>query len=724
MPRSLLLVLSLAAGPCVVAQEGAQPLADEARLQRLGAIVAELPVAGGAAEALATEAARLCGFVVWSEAREVVAEPLSTPRLHLAVTPAELRGAVAMMQAGHRVARDDLLAGVDVLHRSLDLPGSATPAARKWLRDGVNSANPAARALSLFLDDLGRRRGQQLGGDADCELDPLQALLIVRVLSEDLATPLRQAIRRGEFGAEPPAERGRAPKGPALGDEPRFADAPGWAEDAYVGGVTGLFGEVVEGLGKAGKRYGDAVDKVNAIATIGKFLLTYTFLKGEVWDDDPDNPLIRTKDTDAGARCRLYASFTIDGTRVTDWLKDNRQMLALAGLDMDMPKTGPLKGIETEWDIREDRFSTKTHLIQLTPRHPDISKIRADDNGIASIEVDGAPQPRKLDPLNVMPVAKSVRIVVTPQVKATEMQQDLVDAVTGAIGIRGGTVGLLTPIIECLYRMKWKGGVIYDLQVRDWVEGETIGQGELSIFGSGSWFRSEYSYRHTIDRKLTFTDVTIDPSGALEPEPIDPKVFDGMPKRYRAQVEESMRLMREAAKKRHYFGVAPSVATVSIRDVAAGRDAENECGGEVADWQRTVTGGGQLAFRRPDGSGDLVSFIVHCDLEAKVATVVFDGSIDARVVATRTRRGNKDREERTQPTSVWDGVRLLPPYDDGELKMPLQEVPGVDPGITNYYGVLRAPVAFGDDFRGCAIFSWSVQRKKKQPAPKSKSKAK
>ena len=93
---------------------------------------------------------------------------------------------------------------------------------------------------------------------------------------------MRQALRRGEIGEATPGDRGDKPKGPALADHP-FADAPGWAEDAYVGGITGLFGTVVEGLGKVGKGLSDGLGKANAIATIGKFVepRTLTRIAGE-----------------------------------------------------------------------------------------------------------------------------------------------------------------------------------------------------------------------------------------------------------------------------------------------------------------------------------------------------------------------------------------------------------------------------------------------------------
>ena len=98
---------------------------------------------------------------------------------------------------------------------------------------------------------------------------------------------------------------------------------------------------------------------------------------------------------------------------------------------------------------------------------------------------EGAPQLVKLDPKKVIPLDKQVWITVTPQVKEIKVQQDFVDAVTGAIGIRGGPVGLINPILEMLYRLKWTGGASLNLRVRDWQQGESIGQ--LKIETQASW---------------------------------------------------------------------------------------------------------------------------------------------------------------------------------------------------------------------------------------------
>ena len=726
---SLLLFAALGLATAAPTQESAPATTAQARGGRLAVITRLLQDPGTDAVALVTEAVRLVGFAVWDENRAVLAEPLGTPRLCLAITDTEIRDYTRMFRDGSTVARDDLIGGVDVLYKSLGAPGSVAPFVLAWLRDGGSSGNPSVRALTGLLHDLGLHRAGAAGRidrEGDVELDPIQALLIVRVLTEDLGVPLRRAIARGEFGG-PAKEAGKdaipsaPPRGPHLAAMEPAPDAEtvGWAEDAYVGGVTGLFGEVVGNLGKWGKGISDAAGKANAIASIAKFLATYTFLKGELRVEDPGQPLIRTKDRDPGQQRTLVARFFIDGTRVTDWLKEHRQLVALAGLDIDMPKTGALKGIETEWDIKQDRHSSKLHLIQTVRGQPDISKVKTDENGEARIRVEGMPQPKVLDPNAVMPLDKSVRIVVTPQVKATEMQQDLVDAVTGAIGIKGGPVGLLTPVIECLYRMKWKGGQVMDLQIRDWQPGDTIGQGEITLRASGRTFSRSSLFQISLDRSLVFTDVGMQSIGVDAPAPLDPQLLQAMPPQVRKQMEEGMRQMAELAKKRTFMAKGPGHAELHIHDASSGFGEEDGCGDETVSASTTWDADRVEEWSGDNASAALRQFMVEVDLEKRVAKVTLDMQAEAKVVTTERRsKGKPETREELRMMRIFANVKLAPPFDRAIL-IPLKETEVRDMTVDNYYGSITVPFTFGPSgkYTGSAIVTYSVTRKIK---PKGK----
>ncbi|MBM4062946.1 MAG: hypothetical protein FJ265_17900, partial [Planctomycetes bacterium] len=626
------------------AQAAAAAPDENARLARLVQLAALLQDPQQDPVPLATEAVRLAGFVLWDEDRQVLAEPLGAPRLGLAITDAEIRAYTTMLREGQSVQRGDLIAAVDVLYQGLGAKGSVAPFVLAWLRDGTNTSNPSARALAVLLQALGNQRSGaegRLDGAADVALDPLQALLMLRVLTEDLGTPLRRAIGRGEIGEAGKDGKEEPPRGPAAAPTPILDEPPGWAEDAYAGGITGLWGEVVGGLGEWGKGISNGVGKANALMSICKFIATYTFLRGEVRVEEPGQPLVRTKNSDPGEQRTLVARFWIDGTRVTDWMKEHRQIVVLAGLDLDMPKTGALKGIETEWDIEQDRHSSKYHLIQTVRGQPDISKVRTDGNGEARIQVEGCPQPKVLDPKKVMPLAKQVAMVVTPQIKTTEMQQDLVDAVTGAIGLKDGPIGLITPIIETLYRLEWKGGVRFVLQVRDWQPAESIGQLEITLRANGHRFTRTSSHQLSLARSLKFTDAKMNVAGVEPPPPPDPEVLKRMPPLYREQMEAGYRQMAELAKQRSFLSDQPGQVEFHQHDrelsVGEGDGCSDGTEEERTSWDgdAAIELGGEEAMLRG------ARFSIECDLEKRTAKLTQSLIAEATVVRTSSSRHRK-----------------------------------------------------------------------------------
>lgn len=712
--------MSFQDAPAAVQQPAANALIeDTARLARLAAIATALQDPESDAVVLATEAVRLAGFVIWDEDRKPLAEPLGAPRANLAITDAELRDYVRMLRDGHTVMRDDLIGAIDVLYHTLDAEGSAAPFVLDWLRTGTNTSNASARALVTFLRALGESRAGAEGrieGEADVELDPLQALLILRVTTEDIGTPLRRAMARGEIGpASGDAGKEEQPRGPfpenAFGDTP-FADAPGWAEDAYVGGYTGLFGEVVQGIGKWGKGLADGVGKANALMSIAKFIATYAYLRGEVSVEGRGQPLVRTKDRDAGEQRTLKARFWIDGTRVTDWMKDHRQIVALAGLDLDMPKTGALKNVLTEWDIKQDQHSSKYHLIQTVRGEGDLSKVKTDEQGEARIRVEGCPQPVVLDPKKVMPLEKSVSMVVSPQVKSTEMQQDLVDAVTGAIGIKGGPAGFITPVIETLYRLKWKGGQKFRLYVRDWQSGESIGQAEITLRASGSRFSRRSSNQTQINRSLIFRDVEMQVIGVEMPPPLDPQMLKFMPAKVREQMEAGYKQMAEMAKKRSFMAKGPGTAELHIHDSMYGVGEGDGCSDESEAVRRTYDADSVLEWNSDEAVMTGLQFMIEVDLEKRTAKLQLVMQAEAKEKSTVTVRGKSKTTESEEHMGVFSHLTIDPPFDAG-IEMPLKETEVRDMTINNYYGAVSVPVHFGPNgaYSGTAIVSYSVTRK-------------
>jgi hypothetical protein len=685
------------------AYQSGDPKQESERINRLSEIARLLQDPKEDTVALLTEAARLCGFAIWTEDRAKIADPSGAPRLKLAVTDAEIREYAEMFRTGDSVVLNDLIAMVDVVYKGIGSEPSCGPMIMEWLQNGGRSENPSVRALTSFLQSLSAYRG---GGSASLfetgneSLDPIQSLLILRVVTEEIGGALRKALAK----EKPP------PRSASFNHAQQAGEAPGWAEDAFAGGITGLWDHLTPGTGL--EAYGEKVGKANAILSIVKFIATYIFLKGDVRVEAPGQPLIRTMDFHAGEVRKVVARFWIDGMKVTDWMKDHRVLVAFAGLDLDMPKSGALKGVPTDWAV--DQSNLVAHqLIQTTRGTGALHNRMTDEKGEASVEWEGFPQPVVLDPKKVMPMPKQARITVIPSVKEIGMQQDLVDAVTGAIGIRGGPVGFITPLMEMLYRLKWTGSASLVLQVRDWNQADTIGQ--LSISMRESWSRIRYTTaeRHTIDRSLVYTDVGMQVIGGEPPPAIDPRVFTHASPEERKQMEAGLKQMAEMAKKRQFYGTGPGAMHYSINDVRWKRGPDDECDSTDETTRATTWIGSDTRDYAPTDK-----FQVSVDLEKKIVTVSADSLLKVKFVEITKTGKITGRQDKDDVKSIFFGLKLLPPFDrDKPIEIPLKETKVIDSDATNYYGAVTIPFTYGavTEYKGNIILSYSVTRKVVKP---------
>ncbi|MCA8963928.1 MAG: hypothetical protein KDC48_03535 [Planctomycetes bacterium] len=707
--------------------------------QRICDLAAQIQDPAVEAAPLFTELARHAGFAIWTEERAVVAAPLGPP-LRLAITDSEVREFCELFRNGDTVQLADLTAGLDVFWQKCGVPIPCGPLVDEWRLQAFTGGAPGTHGLFVALQALGNLHPEgpdPIDKSGDLTLDPLQALMLVRVIGEDLMLPLRQAMETAVANRE-------RPRGPNLGDD-AFAviDWPGWAEDGYAGTVTTLVGKAIENLDKFSGKAAEWVEEVlknapgtdktgleklsrgfsiaNAIAAVAKCIATYTFLRGEIRVEEPGQPLIRTRggpaESQAGERRTLVAKFWIDGSKATDWMKENRPIVALAGIDIDMPKSGALKGIETEWDIKEDRHSSKYHLIRLADA-VDISKIKTDDQGEARLAVLGRPQLRDLRKEQVLPVEKQVPIVVTPQVKSTEMQQDLVDSVFGALGIlsvaEGNVEGLLTPVIECLYRMKWTGGRRFVLQVRDWIPAEVVGEVEIDIAASGSVFETNWSLQESIRRKLKFRDVKM-AGGEVEVPTLDPMISKFLNETQRAQLEAGMEQARKMARQPRFQMQGQGVAELHVHDRRTLRGVFGEC--DPQPGHRIVTVDGDQVSDLAEPTGDLRMMMIDTDLDAKTARLTVYSTMLAKV--HENKQIGKQRTERSyeEEWGIFTNLELSG-QKGNVIEFELKETVNPVTGGIDYYGVKSVPFRFCDKrCTGNAMVTFSLHRR---PKPQNK----
>ncbi len=678
-----------------------------ARLDRLAEIAKLIQDPKANTVALLTEAAKLCGFVIWTEERAKVAAALGSPPLFLAITDTEIKEYAEMFNARQEGELVNLISAIDVIFKGVGSSSSCGPHIVSWLRNGFISGNPSVRALTHFLHQLYFENPQKSGvafGENGTVLDSIQTLFILRVVTEEIGGPIRKWIHKQQ----------NSDLFASLNPVPQEPEAPGWAEDAFVGGVTGLW-EATIGIMDAGEtvlgRANQFIGRANALLTVAKFIASYVCLKSKMWVVQGE-PLIRTTDRDPGDRRTVVAKFSIDGFRITDWMKDNRALVSLTGLDLDMEKSGDLKGIETFWMLNQNMLPTK-QLVWAARGSGGLDKVRTNDKGEARVDFDGAPQSKVLDRQNIIAVEKQVWIKVTPQMKAVEMKQDLVDAVLGAIGIRGGPIGFITPLTEMLYRLKWTGTAHMNLRVRDWIEGENIGQFKIEVKGNGRELTQSSAIIWNIDRSVEFRDVGMKGSGGQEVQQVDPSILGSLSKKDRADMEEAMKKFAEMAKIKTFEGKIPGTAKIVINDNLFFRMPDG-CEKEAKEDRTSWIGDYDGVFVKEGPDGTFMMFRVDLDLVKKTASVI--GIASTKVKYFKSGGGLKAKGD--PYVGIFDDIKFRAPFDkDKPLVIPLQETPDIyTPGWMNYFGSGTINFTFGplDKFNGQAIFSYSVTKKVKK----------
>lgn len=669
---------------------------------RLMSIASELNSKEAAHQKLLREAVLLCGFDVWADNREIKAESTQSPKLNLAITEGEIRSFSELYKRGDRVVLSNLVSSLDYAWKAGGFDGSTGPAINEFLAGGPTSKNESIRSLSIFIHALGAGHTDTEAHlpQAEAELDPIQVLLLLRVVTEDMAQPVVQRLKK----EKPPAPA------PDDSDVQQVAPPPGWAGDAWAGGYTGLYGQAVEHLSRVTgaewlEQYGRRLQYSQAALSFAKFVMTYLFMKGDVTVEAPGAPLVRTKNRTAGEKRTLVAHFYIDGTKVTDWLKDNRAAIAAMGVDVDMPRTGDLAGVDTAWRPNDGGTGEPNDLIQALGVNLD--RVKTDPAGLAKVVWEGVPQRIALDARRAYPVIKKVEIAITPQAKSNEAAQDMVDAVLGAAGVKGNPVlGLVGIIQEMMYRAKWLTKARYELDVKDWNTADVIGTLDLEFVGSGTTISDGNFLRYSVSRTCHVTDMEMRFVGVSLAQLVDVNSF---PVSIRAQMEEHNAKLREMADKPTFIADGPGDVTYRIRDTWGSNSRDMECGGTGLPISKSVLSTGLLSKRFPaidplapvPDAGGGYSIALH--ISANKAYLSFGGH-KIRVTSS---------DGKSSDQLLLNSLTPSPPHTFSKFELPLGVTENPDMGLTNYYGSGLVQFTFGNNYVRNGIVSYSITMKRK-----------
>ncbi len=691
--RVFTVALTLFVGVSTCRSQSTSDTVTPINIAKVNEAVRKLDATTDARVAAATEAFLAAGVSIWDDERRVIKQP-TVERSGLAVTQSEIQTFVVLRSEGVGGRLGDLLNALDYIWKEVGGEGSIREEVREWLRYSPVDPDTSKRGIGALLTALAESHNSP--GDADwtddSNIDALQNFIIMRVFTEDIGVPLREVAKRKMT----PFSQG--------------ALLEGWSEDGYVGSI----GLIVDLVTSNAEKLNKAISLSNLVASITKFIATYKFLKLEMEVEAPGNPLVRTKTTTAGEQRTLAAKVYIDGKAISDWLKENRTTIVavLPGLDLDAPKSGPLAGVETAWDFDQDRKYASKQLIQTVGRQ-DISKVVTDEAGKARIQVEGKPQTKNMDPKKVRAVEKVVRVYVTAQVKSTSAQQDIVDAIFGAAGFKDGPgLGILTPIMETLYRMKWNGTRIFKLRVRDWVPATTHGKLLVEVRGNGFDSRRDETVVHEISSTLKVEDFEMEVSGGPDAEVTD--IPAELLSKMSAQDREDYKKMLEEMKKESFFATGPGSVELSLKSNYTKRGTYAECEEETVE-EREFTYGRDY-WVHPAERSDKRSFDWMVVLDRKKGTAIVRVQASCEVETHRTRRSTKSEnnvDERKKTAGLLSPGAVLP----NEFTVPVKIQESPEEGTLDFIGTASIPFKFGPNqkFTGSILISFSLRKKIDKP---------
>lgn len=385
-----------------------------------------------------------------------------------------------------------------------------------------------SRFLARFIAELGRNAGQPydlLGQKVDAssvQIDAIQQSLIIVRLAADLSTvePATSPRTKPAAWEEAPGFNSSLEFRPAVFhpgearllqvDEENGSDIPCKLEEwqlTWLDATAIADGVLFDGLLEALKRFDFAEQYkpfrryANIVLVLAKAIWTYAALNVDMTMEN--SPLIRTKDTDKGQTRVLNAhiSYNIDKWQILNCV---RPFLGLAGLDFgNLPSHGDAAGAGVEWILLQGGADLGSGFHRITSR--DLGKYLqavhsafvffdngsgsegetwstvADDHGIATIKVTGAPQTQDISHYHLVPSFRTMSLQVNIKVKVadkgTKLLGEFLDVLGPALGASGTNAGgensdllsaVVAAITETLYRMHWYGSQAFDFPVQDW----------------------------------------------------------------------------------------------------------------------------------------------------------------------------------------------------------------------------------------------------------------
>lgn len=306
-----------------------------------------------------------------------------------------------------------------------------------------------------------------------------------RIVTASLLPLLRWQFAQAQPGGPPSSFSGQVAS----------AGADMWAT------VSGTYTSLILDLHLPENPFSERVGQANAI--IGWFKTLVMLFQNKITIKVENEPLIRTKDRQAGQKRRVKCVVEVEFPKTPDAAKALRGILNIASIDLQLPDGGPQSGAKVTWRITEGGAGNRIRAAGGSVYRTDLALVRfagmapgsagnsayvsyTNDAGEAFITIEGEPQKKNL-PNNVRKKQRRAAISVEVNMKVGNLMQDLNDAV-GAAGVKGtpGLLGVATMISEMIQRSSlfFQKGQVF--QVIDWALPAWEGDIVITVKGSGS----------------------------------------------------------------------------------------------------------------------------------------------------------------------------------------------------------------------------------------------
>jgi len=341
-------------------------------------------------------------------------------------------------------------------------------------------------------------------------LSGLQIALLTRVVMADLmSAPAARKDRAGPTGMPPLVIASILPTAgwqiaqaaPAGGPPTSFSGQVASAGADIWATASGTYTSLILDLHLPENSFSNRVGQANAI--MGWFKTLVMLFQQKITIEVENEPLIRTKDRQAGQKRRVKCIVEVEFPKTPDAAKALRGILNIASIDLQLPDGGPQSGAKVTWRITEGGAGNRIRTAGGSVYRTDLALVKfasmapgspgnsayvsyTNDAGEAFITIEGEPQKAVL-PNNVRKKQRRAAISVEVNMKVGNMMQDLSDAV-GAAGLNGapGILGVATMISEMIQRSSFffqKGQVF---QVIDWALPAWEGDIVISVKAHGS----------------------------------------------------------------------------------------------------------------------------------------------------------------------------------------------------------------------------------------------